>query len=412
MNDDHDEHETPQFVPNPFDDLPLYEIKTSPEFKDKETHFQVEEIPQPLAPEFDETNISPQQKSIQETEHSHQHELQKYKDELNNSFTLNETPEKSNKKPNRQPKLHGNEICRNCHKQGGELIAPCKCVGSLRYVHRKCLNEWRMYSPNELSFSRCDNCHYGYKYEKMQSKKEYCHPYLKFFVFTGVDIGLVLFLWQILTFVIYGLVALIDWNGLRYKYIYPRWNWFLADYFNANVLFFYGFAHAIALLIVIKITVSCCDRFCGIFKYQKNYTYETYHYNPLMSTFDWFFIWYFWSIWYPMPGGSFGTEVCGFGNCEYCFCHPMELGVIPDCSGSFQSCDIGDIDFCKGCGEGAVVILPILIAIVLIIALIGFIIGMIFFIIFVITVVQKRVHYLKKKTEINTAMILDRDLEV
>mmetsp|Transcript_4925 Transcript_4925/g.7419 ORF Transcript_4925/g.7419 Transcript_4925/m.7419 type:complete len:187 (+) Transcript_4925:57-617(+) len=32
--------------------------------------------------------------------------------------------------------------CRLCLSEGGEMIAPCKCTGSIKYVHYKCLQRW------------------------------------------------------------------------------------------------------------------------------------------------------------------------------------------------------------------------------------------------------------------------------
>ena len=53
--------------------------------------------------------------------------------------------------------------CRICFEHGGELFAPCACTGSMRYVHRSCLDEWRVRSANPHSFARCDQCHASYR---------------------------------------------------------------------------------------------------------------------------------------------------------------------------------------------------------------------------------------------------------
>jgi len=48
-------------------------------------------------------------------------------------------------------------ICRNCHdSEGDDFIAPCQCSGSIRWVHRHCLDEWRSVSRNPSSFTQCD----------------------------------------------------------------------------------------------------------------------------------------------------------------------------------------------------------------------------------------------------------------
>ena len=41
--------------------------------------------------------------------------------------------------------IQGQEVCRICYDSGEEnnpLIAPCKCAGSMQYVHLKCLRKW------------------------------------------------------------------------------------------------------------------------------------------------------------------------------------------------------------------------------------------------------------------------------
>ena len=58
-------------------------------------------------------------------------------------------------------------VCRVCfgsaYENGaGKLIAPCMCDGTMKYVHPRCLNEWRASSANPHSFYRCDQCHYEY----------------------------------------------------------------------------------------------------------------------------------------------------------------------------------------------------------------------------------------------------------
>jgi len=123
-----------------------------------------------------------------------------------------------------------------------------------------------------------------------------------------------------------------------------------------------------------------------------------------------------------MPGGGFHTPCFGFNDCEFCFCHPLsEVGYCHEMAGSSIPC-IGNIDNIGSCncecgnmgnlGEAGAILAVIGLIFVLIIAFIGFIFGVIFFIIFVITIVQKRLHYLKKKTKINTDMIVDRSLKV
>lgn len=47
-----------------------------------------------------------------------------------------------------------------------EMIAPCQCKGTMRYVHRGCLNQWRMASGRSDSFQRCEQCFALYQFKE------------------------------------------------------------------------------------------------------------------------------------------------------------------------------------------------------------------------------------------------------
>lgn len=53
--------------------------------------------------------------------------------------------------------------CRICldgeDEKDNPLITPCKCSGSMRYVHRACLDEWRMNCFNPKALVGCTTCH-------------------------------------------------------------------------------------------------------------------------------------------------------------------------------------------------------------------------------------------------------------
>lgn len=49
-------------------------------------------------------------------------------------------------------------LCRICLDTGGEdLIAPCHCKGTQKYVHRSCLDNWRS-TKEGFAFSHCTEC--------------------------------------------------------------------------------------------------------------------------------------------------------------------------------------------------------------------------------------------------------------
>jgi len=62
-------------------------------------------------------------------------------------------------------------ICFDSDEAGpsGQLFSPCKCAGSMRFVHVECLNSWRIASQNERSYYKCDQCHYEYRLERVRA---------------------------------------------------------------------------------------------------------------------------------------------------------------------------------------------------------------------------------------------------
>lgn len=66
----------------------------------------------------------------------------------------------------------GERTCRICFDgvSEGRLISPCKCKGTSKYVHTKCLHQWRTTSQKQESYYECDTC--KYKYELSRAKFE------------------------------------------------------------------------------------------------------------------------------------------------------------------------------------------------------------------------------------------------
>uniref|UniRef100_A0A096M0F0 RING-type E3 ubiquitin transferase n=1 Tax=Poecilia formosa TaxID=48698 RepID=A0A096M0F0_POEFO len=75
------------------------------------------------------------------------------------------------------------DICRICHCEGDEdcpLITPCRCTGSLSFVHQGCLNQWIKSSDTRC----CELCKFDFimetklkplsKFQKLDRKKIFC----------------------------------------------------------------------------------------------------------------------------------------------------------------------------------------------------------------------------------------------
>ncbi len=60
-------------------------------------------------------------------------------------------------------------VCRVCYsgEEAGHLFSPCRCRGTMRWIHEGCLNEWRAASANPRSFTHCDQC--GFRYRVRQT---------------------------------------------------------------------------------------------------------------------------------------------------------------------------------------------------------------------------------------------------
>lgn len=57
------------------------------------------------------------------------------------------------------------------------LIRPCKCKGSMMYVHVNCLNRWRVMSPRKKSYLSCDLCGYRYNLHRPRYAAIVSHRY-------------------------------------------------------------------------------------------------------------------------------------------------------------------------------------------------------------------------------------------
>lgn len=65
--------------------------------------------------------------------------------------------------PNTPVKEHQNAgICRICLDTEGQMFSPCKCCGSMKYVHRECLKQWRGINRMRPTYARCDMCRTPY----------------------------------------------------------------------------------------------------------------------------------------------------------------------------------------------------------------------------------------------------------
>ena len=53
-------------------------------------------------------------------------------------------------------------FCRICLEEGGELIHPCRCSGTMKYVHPHCMQEWFY---QNIDITRCEICHHPFTFK-------------------------------------------------------------------------------------------------------------------------------------------------------------------------------------------------------------------------------------------------------
>ncbi len=53
-------------------------------------------------------------------------------------------------------------FCRICLEEGGELIHPCRCSGTMKYVHPHCMQQWFY---QNIDITRCEICHHPFTFK-------------------------------------------------------------------------------------------------------------------------------------------------------------------------------------------------------------------------------------------------------
>ena len=97
------------------------------------------------------------------------------------------------------------------------MIAPCRCKGSMKYVHRHCLDNWRMNEPDR-AFAQCTECRYTYHLLSISNSQDpsaaKCFwnppPRTKFCLFVSRDICIITILIQLVIAGLGSIIMLLD----------------------------------------------------------------------------------------------------------------------------------------------------------------------------------------------------------
>ncbi|KAG2393090.1 hypothetical protein C9374_009667 [Naegleria lovaniensis] len=286
-------------------------------------------------------------------------------------------------------------ICRCCHgilTANDDFIAPCKCAGSMKYVHRYCLDQWRAVSPKASSFYACDICGHQYEIKDVDEHGNVVtgasgykpSSIIKFGTLIAIDFSIILIVWQVLVFICVGIFALCDYDyALRAK-LFGNMNVFVASYICGLTLFFFilGLIGLCCLGFVLLNKLvngtffgNCCiaDDFYAYDNYPYYGRYRTSYYDFSDMCF-WFC---FWNSLYGRPdrscfGGCYGCSM-GSGDCN--------------CNGGSD---------CGGGGNGDGMAIALLV-IVVVIAVIGVFFGLILMGVLGYRIFTRRLRVLQRK---------------
>eukprot|EP01116_Phalansterium_solitarium_P001700 TRINITY_DN11513_c0_g1_i1.p1 TRINITY_DN11513_c0_g1~~TRINITY_DN11513_c0_g1_i1.p1 ORF type:complete len:358 (-),score=11.39 TRINITY_DN11513_c0_g1_i1:4-1002(-) len=277
------------------------------------------------------------------------------------------------------------KVCRFCHgsEVGAGLIAPCNCDGSIKYVHRSCLDSWRAASPNPQSFSTCDVCHFVYVIKQRDELARGARTKFALLIFR--DLFAFILLVNIVIILLGLLVVAIDPQGIIHEYlpgfnlVNPNWSHgariIVLAYEGGSVLFFF----------IIGVVGSCvsCVKFCTKRgdREQEHLQYHYYPYNNIYCGDFWFLYWI-----------SFQPYNAPHNDCAACClcctgCHGGHHGGL-QCG----NMDCGGNNDCKDAG-GAILI--VLLVIVVLFVLVGVVFAVIGIVLLATQLSRRHIHVLK-----------------
>ena len=57
-------------------------------------------------------------------------------------------------------------FCRICLEEGGDLLNPCRCSGTMKYVHHDCIQQWL---SQNIHVNRCEICHHTFTFSNRKT---------------------------------------------------------------------------------------------------------------------------------------------------------------------------------------------------------------------------------------------------
>jgi len=95
--------------------------------------------------------------------------------------------------------------CRICLETEPEddLFSPCLCNGTMKYVHRSCLQQWRLSTINPHFITHCSHCLYPYQIIRSSSERvrdkifQYKNYFIFWFIRKCIDLLLFIYIYTV-----------------------------------------------------------------------------------------------------------------------------------------------------------------------------------------------------------------------
>lgn len=145
-------------------------------------------------------------------------------------------------------------MCRICfsYKNINDLIVPCNCSGTNKYVHRNCLNVWRSSNINPNAYDGCEICKKKYVYMTEYNNESRHNMAIRIYKFKAISsIAFMFLLLQIIIFIFSFVISNVD----KLNDFFSSWFVFYKNIMNEKI--FYYFAGVITLFFMTGIFGIC-----------------------------------------------------------------------------------------------------------------------------------------------------------
>jgi hypothetical protein len=347
------------------------------------------------------------------------------------------------------------KTCRICLDDDSPetMIAPCKCRGSSKWVHRDCLDEWRL-QESDRAFSKCTECLFDYYMQPVyQDEDGTIHRRIKFYWNVSRDVCLGTLVLQLIIMALAGLIYVCDPNQALPNQILPAFKahpWSLYYLLGWLLLLIFGGIYGSVVLCFNECSFSksipqfpspsnsttpvttlssggtteqrmvrangrdntTTEFYRARHQRHRNYQHdqqrrENHNNNNNNNNTEYSCCYSCTNCCNRQP-----IVICDPSGCYCCYCcddcgYPYnQSGQDSECCNG-SHCGGGDSGGNQDCGECVHVLLIILLVFAIILAVIGFFVGIVITVVAFQRVVQRHIHLVQKKQLIQEYQVMD-----